>query len=56
MSAANQYRWHPAYAAGVPLAHEAVVPLSDPVEVWYFDLGAPPDASNVKTLDLEFTK
>ena len=56
MSAVNQYRWHPAYAAGVPLAHDAIKPLSEPVEAWYFDLGAPPTASDVKTIDLEFTR
>ncbi len=105
MSAANLYRWHPAYAAGkpsncerptclllaipfllslngllsyltsvmpvklfpaqplpcrpssgVPLARERIVALSEPKEVWYFDLGAPPDKSDVKSVDLEFTK
>ena len=70
MSAANLYRWHPAYAAGVPLAHQGlgqaqgqgkqqgcgVVALSEPQEVWHFDLGAPPERSDVKTLDIEFTQ
>ena len=56
MSAANLYRWHPAYAAGVPLATEGIVPLSEPVEVWYFDLGAPPDRSDTKTVDVHFTR
>ncbi|KAL4424877.1 hypothetical protein ABPG77_002100 [Micractinium sp. CCAP 211/92] len=56
MSAANQYRWHPAYAAGVPLAHDRIVALSEPKEVWHFDLGAPPDRSDVKTVDVEITR
>ncbi|KAL4451864.1 hypothetical protein ABPG75_007526 [Micractinium tetrahymenae] len=56
MSAANQYRWHPAYAAGVPLAHDRIVPLSEPREVWHFDLGAPPDKSDVKAVDVEITR
>lgn len=56
MGAANQYRWHPAYAAGVPLAHDCIVPLSEPREVWHFDLGAPPDRSDVKTVDVEITR
>lgn len=25
-------------------------------QVWHFDLGAPPDKSDVKTVDLEFTR
>ncbi|PSC69443.1 arginine methyltransferase [Micractinium conductrix] len=56
MSAANLYRWHPAFAAGVPLAAERVVALSEPQEVWHFSLGAPPDKSDVKTVDVEFTR
>lgn len=56
MSAANLYRWRPAYAAGVPLDQDRVIPLSKPKEVWHFDLGAPPDKSEVKSVDLEFTK
>ena len=42
--------------AGVPLAQERIVALSEPKEVWYFDLGNPPDRSDVKTVDIEFTK
>ena len=38
------------------MAHDAIKPLSEPVEAWYFDLGAPPTASDVKTIDLEFTR
>lgn len=55
MSAANLYRWHPAYAAGVPFDPEAIKPLSAPQEVWHFDFGAPPDKSDVKNVDVEFT-
>lgn len=50
---------HPARcapAAGVPLAAERVVALSEPQEVWHFSLGAPPDKSDVKTVDVEFTR
>lgn len=25
-------------------------------QVWYFDLGAPPERSDVKTVDVEFTR
>jgi type III protein arginine methyltransferase len=32
------------------------VPLSEPMEVWYFDLRAPPQDSARKTLDVEFTR
>lgn len=114
MSAANQHRWHPAYAAGaplalgcpgcclpfptcacrclrvgglglrsvrrlwldpaalptlprcailclcssagVPLAADRIVALSKPKEVWHFDLGSPPEKSDVKAVDLEFTR
>eukprot|EP00887_Chlorella_sp_A99_P001822 scaffold19.g1822.t1 len=56
MSAANLYRWHPAYAAGVPLAQQGIVPLSEPQEVWYFDLGSPPERSATKTVDVDFTR
>ncbi len=41
--------------AGTPFDAESVVPLSDPVEVWYFDLGSSPDASASKTVDLTFS-
>jgi hypothetical protein len=40
----------------VPLARERIVPLSKPREVWYFDLGAPPEKSDVRTVDFEFTR
>jgi hypothetical protein len=46
----------PALPAGVPLAQERIVALSEPKEVWYFDLGNPPDRSDVKTVDIEFTR
>lgn len=49
LSAVNLYRWHPAYAAGVPWNTAGVKTLSEPVEVWYFSLGTPPDKSDVKT-------
>ncbi len=42
--------------AGTPLDLDSIVPLSEPVEVWYFDLGTPPTKSDTKTLDLEFTR
>jgi hypothetical protein len=47
---------HRSKPAGTPLARDDIVALSEPKEVWYFDLGAPPDKSDVKTLDLEFTR
>lgn len=30
-------------------------PLSEPVEAWHFDLGTPPEASDRKHLDVQFT-
>ena len=42
--------------AGTPLDMDGIVPLSDPLEVWYFDLGTPPTKSDTKTLDLEFSR
>jgi hypothetical protein len=38
----------------VPLDRERIRPLSKPQEVWYFDLGAPPEKSAVKLVDMEF--
>ena len=55
MSAANLYRWHPAYATGPPWEKDAVRALSEPVAVWYFDFGSPPESSDVKNVDVEFT-
>jgi len=31
-------------------------PALSPIQVWYFDLGAPPERSDVKTVDVEFTR
>lgn len=33
MTAANAYRWHPAYNSGIPYAQSIYKPLSKPVEV-----------------------
>lgn len=56
MRAANLYRWHPAYSAGVPFDPSSIIPLSDPVEAWYFNLGTPPEKNDTKTLDITFTR
>ena len=55
MSAANLYRWQPAYSTGAPWDKEAVRPLSAPIPVWYFNFSAPPESSDVKNVDVEFT-
>jgi type III protein arginine methyltransferase len=55
MSAANLYRWHPSYATGPPLDQNKVKVLSEPVPVWYFDFKSPPESSDVKNIDVEFT-
>lgn len=41
---------------GIPLADNMFVPLSAPMEVWHFDMLAPPDESDRKTLDVTFTR
>ncbi len=56
MSAANLYRWHSSYATGPPLDQSKVKTLSEPVPVWYFDFKSPPESSDVKNIDVEFTK
>lgn len=56
MSAANLYRWHPSYATGPPLDQSKIKTLSEPVPIWYFDFKSPPESSDVKNVDVEFTK
>ena len=55
LSATNLYRWEPAHASGTPLSPESYVVLSEPMRVWHFDIVAPPEESDSKVLDLEFT-
>jgi protein arginine N-methyltransferase 7 len=40
----------------VPLDRDSIVALSEPQEVWYFNLSSPPEKGNSRTLDVEFTK
>ena len=54
MSPANLYRHHPTFGGGAPLDMSNVKVLSQPKEVWYFDLGSPPERSDVKKIDVEF--
>lgn len=54
MSPANLYRHHPTFGGGAPLDMSNVKILSQPIEVWYFDLGSPPERSDVKKIDVEF--
>lgn len=56
LSAANLYRWFPSYGAGgVPLDYSAIRTLSAPIEIWHFDFSAPPEKSDTKKVDVEFT-
>ena len=43
-----------ALGAGVPLGKGLYRPLSEPVEVWHFDMRCPPEESGRKTVDVEF--
>jgi len=60
MSAANLYRFQPAYTAGLKTGDSSsnnnIVALSEPVEVWYFDMKVPPEKSDTKSVDLTFIK
>lgn len=40
----------------MPLAGKRIIALSEPQEVWHFDLGAPPERSDVKSVDVAFTR
>ena len=55
VSATNLNRWEPAHASGTQLSPGSYVPLSEPMRVWHFDIVAPPEESDSKVLDLEFT-
>lgn len=54
MSQANLYRHHPTFGGGASLDMSTTKLLSRPMEVWYFDLGSPPETSDVKKIDVEF--
>ncbi|GHP04547.1 hypothetical protein PPROV_000330100 [Pycnococcus provasolii] len=56
VSAVDRHRWHPSYACGVPLNTDYIVPLSEPIEAWNFDLLTPPRESERKTVDIPFTR
>ena len=56
VSAMDLYRSHPTYSAGVPIDPDSYRALSKPKEIWHFDLGNPPEASDQKFVDFEFTK
>ena len=56
VSAVNLHRWHPAYAAGRPLAKDSYVPLSEPVHAWHFNLALPPEESESKSVEVEFVR
>ena len=45
-----------ACAAGTPLADNMFIPLSEPMEVWHFDMLSPPEESNRRTLDVTFNR
>ena len=49
------YRSHPTYSSGVPVDPDSYRALSKPKEIWHFDLGNPPEASDQKFVDFEFT-
>ena len=44
------------HVAGTPLAPGMYVPLSEPAEVWHFDLRSPPEDSAERTLDLTLAR
>ena len=56
VSAMDLYRSHPTYTSGVPVNPDSYRALSKPKEIWHFDLGNPPEASDQKFVDFEFTK
>ncbi len=43
-------------AAGVPVADSMFIPLSEPMEVWHFDMLSPPEESDRRTLDVTFNR
>lgn len=43
-------------AAGIAVADDAFVPLSEAMEVWHFDMLSPPEESHRKALDVTFTR
>lgn len=45
-----------ACAAGVPLADNMFIPLSEPREVWHFDMLSPPEESDRRTWDVTFNR
>ena len=55
VSAMDLYRSHPTYSSGVPVDPDSYRALSKPKEIWHFDLGNPPEASDQKFVDFEFT-
>lgn len=42
-------------SVGAPLADGMYTPLTEPIEVWHFDMLSPPESSAQKTIDLTFT-
>ncbi|KAL3131069.1 hypothetical protein ABBQ38_000384 [Trebouxia sp. C0009 RCD-2024] len=56
MSAMNRHRWHPGHTAGIAVADNAFIPLSEAMEVWHFDMLSPPEESHRKSLDVTFTR
>ena len=44
------------HVSGTPLAPGMYKPLSEPAEVWHFDLRSPPEDSAERTLDLSLTR
>ena len=56
VSAMDLYRSHPTYTSGIEVDKNAFVELSKPMEIWHFDLLNPPEQSETKFVDLEFTR
>ena len=54
LSAIDSYRFHPTYACGVDFTEDAYVALSEPMQVFKFDMLMPPESSEQQTLDLTF--
>lgn len=42
--------------AGIAVADDAFIPLSEAMEVWHFDMLSPPEESHQKPLDVTFTR
>ena len=49
-------RWMPFFTCGLPLDSESYRTLSEAREAWHFDFYHPPDASDRKTVDLNFVQ